>query len=313
MAIDPYYKIATYAGKKSWLIIRPVLAQRKLRAGNLFDPDMVGSILDYALNVLGQNAQSILQKIQIETTRTIAKPLEQFSYPYVQKWINDERTRKALKEEVINAFNGREDRSNIEAAAVVYEEISSEDRRNAYGLIHYALAFLAQPISDSLSLADRMIIDTINTRAGESEKSFEELKEGQKKTTNAIRQLKDNIESNFKNIEGNLDHKQPKDVIDQFVQKEMDRAVKRRWFTEANPLEELLSIATRVDGDDLSHASLQIKNKLFREMAAAYARKESCLRQRIGFKKLKRVPQKQMTIAPMKQGYLLQMKSRMRL
>lgn len=223
---------------------------------------------------MGKNADTFLQKIKVETHRFISNPLEQFSYPYVQQWINDKRTRDALKTEVLNAFNGLESKSNIETAAAVYEEISGEDRRRAYGLIDYVLDYLAQPILILLRPADKMILDTISVRAREVGDSLNDLKHGQQETNAAIKHVENQISKNFDSLEENLTLEQPQDVIDQFVRDSLDKAIKRRWFLEANPVKELSDIGIRVYECDLSKTSGPLKVLLFRELAAALARKK---------------------------------------
>lgn len=278
MEFDPYSKIITSLGipigKQGWKFIKPALAQRKALSGKPIKFDIVGTILDNQLNTLGKNANTLLQKFQVATQRFVSNPLEEFSYPFVQQWINDNRTRQALKAEVLNAFNGIENQSNIETAATVYKEISGENRRRAHGLIDYVLYYLAQPILILLGPADKMILDTINMHKKDIDGSLKGLKEGQQEIIAAIEHAETQISKSLGSLEENLSFEQPQDVIDQFLQTSLEKAIKRRWFLEADPIKELSDIAIRVYERDLSITSRPLKVLLFRELAAALARKK---------------------------------------
>lgn len=65
----------------------------------------------------------------------------------------------------------------------------------------------------------------------------------------------------------------PQDAIDQFVEKHFNKALKRRNFPEADTARELFELADRVDDGNLSRTSTEIRVSLFRETAAAFARK----------------------------------------
>lgn len=66
----------------------------------------------------------------------------------------------------------------------------------------------------------------------------------------------------------------PQDAIDHFVQKHFDKVLKRRFFPEVDTIQELLTIAVRIDSGNLQQTSTSKRVSIFRELAAGYARND---------------------------------------
>lgn len=260
---------AVASAEAVWRVLKTDLARRKIKAGGSFKLDLIGGLLDEALDLLAQKKDALLKRPVAKLRNLISNPPPEFSSPYVQDWINDTRTRTILKKAVLSAFDDIEDLELERSAVELYEKITLDEGLKAKSLFYYTLRFLAETINVQLSTGDRLIIDTIRRSDAENKELLTDIKDLHAGSHVAIKELDAKLED-IRNVTA---ERIPQDAVDQFLRQRLSIALKRRSFREAKAEVELVTIAERaLDGNNLSGASTGLRTHLFRESAAALAR-----------------------------------------
>jgi len=106
-----------------------------------------------------------------------------------------------------------------------------------------------------------------------SEELFREVANLQDVQENLQKSRSKSIEKALSELKSLYSEQIPQDAIDQFVENHFNTALKRRNIPEVDTAKDLYELSARADEGDLSRTSTEIRVSLFRETAAAFARK----------------------------------------
>lgn len=257
---------AISAIKGGWAALKPDLARRKVNAGERYDPDTIGKILDEALDMLGgKNLKGT--SILFTVRRMISSPPEEFNYSHINDWITEARTRDALKGAVLAVFNGDDDSAYRAIAEEDFERVALTSRTLAEGPINAALEFMANSVSAYLSPSDKLILDTVVSTSGKQVDLLQDLRQRQDETVKTIKEVGERLERDIENLKADERDFAAQDALDTFVERSFQYAVSRRHFPEARADEEILALAERIYAGNLKRTSNHIKIEVLRYAA----------------------------------------------
>lgn len=250
--------------KAAWKALRADFARRKASTGEAFQPDLVGTILDETLDLLTKRHTGTLNYVAGCVHTAISKISPEFNKPYIQEWLSDTDVREAFKQETLATFKGQDGHEARQAIVSLYEKFSGEHYSNAEYYIDMTCKYLFYSIAIYLEPSDELVLESIQD------------------STNAIMGKINGIGSQLSDV-----HKQlirmadsptkpyPLELVNDYVEKELACISKRKFFSEANALKDLLHLQERIDSGELAVESKELRVRLIKRIVQEYAGKDN--------------------------------------
>ncbi|MDF2447462.1 MAG: hypothetical protein K0S46_2698 [Moraxellaceae bacterium] len=275
-----------------WQVIKPDLARRKVSAGERFNPDMVGTILDDALDILGNKSEGLADYLKVKLRQTVASISEEFRKTHVQDWVNDYEVRKSLKEAVVDALNERDGEEHIKNAESILLNKFNEEKLRAAGIVDIALQFLFHSISAYLEPADKLLIDSLNSRAEEIKEEVRSKSDRNLKAIQSTEIALGEIGVLIRGMDAKLNPNEEV-ISEELLVKHIESQVKsfqmKSYFSEAKAHEKIYEMADRLFDGNWSKARSGLREAALRAAVSAAAREGDIEKARIWISKLRSV------------------------
>lgn len=215
--------------------------------------------LDEALDVLG-GGEGLVGRLMAQGKAWASDRPEAFSHEKLQRWARDGRVRALIKAAVVRTFQGLGLDAEKREALALYQELTGEVTQPVERSFEDAVVFLALTLESYLPVDARAQIENANANR---EEIVDALGTGLR-----------GIDRKLDAVHNRLDGAAPVEVLDTFVAAAVERALRWRSFAEARPVEEILAVAEPARDGGLKGASTGMRQRAFREAAAALARVE---------------------------------------